>query len=72
MTALKKMTGTKSFLNMLDEKKGCQIDSQGECKRRKLRQIALRTEDEVSLNEFCKISKNNAFRKSTTPPGKAP
>ena len=38
MTALKKMTGTKSFLNMLDETKGRQIDSAGECKRMKLRQ----------------------------------
>ena len=65
MTALKKMTGTKSFLNMLDETKGCQIDSEGECKRMNLRQqfvakcaclpFALRTEDEVSLDEFCKI-----------------
>ena len=75
MTALKKMTGTKSFLNMLDETKGCQIDSEGECKRMKLRQqfvakcaclpFALRTEDEVSLDEFCKIFKHNCFRMST-------
>ena len=34
---LKKMNGTKSFFNLPDEAKGCQMDSEGECKRKKLR-----------------------------------
>ena len=37
MTALKNMTGTKSFFNLPDKTKECQMDSEGECKRKKLR-----------------------------------
>ena len=37
MTALKKMTGTKSFFNLPDKTKECQIDTEGECKKKKLR-----------------------------------
>ena len=37
MTALKKMNGTKSFANLPDKIKECQMDSEGECKRKKFR-----------------------------------
>ena len=42
MTDLKNMTGTKSFLNLPDKVKGCQIDTQGECKRKKFRTLLLK------------------------------
>ena len=38
MSALKNMSGTKSFLSLPDETKGCQIDSEDECVRKKYRQ----------------------------------
>ena len=38
MSVLKKMTGTKDFLALPDETKGCQIDSEDECVRKKYRQ----------------------------------
>ena len=37
MTDLKKMTGTKTFFNLPDEAKECQMGSEGECKSKKLR-----------------------------------
>jgi hypothetical protein len=40
LTALKKMTGTKSFLALPDEVKGCQIEPQEECERRRLSEKA--------------------------------
>ena len=37
MTDLKKMSGTRSFFNLADKTKGCQIDTEGECKKKKYR-----------------------------------
>ena len=37
MTVLKNMNGTKSFFNLPDKTKECQMDSEGECKRKKFR-----------------------------------
>ena len=37
MTDLKKITGTKNFFKLPDKVKGCQIDTEGECKRRRFR-----------------------------------
>ena len=60
MSALKKMTGTKSFLTLPDETKGCQIDSEDKCARKKYRQELinkcgcvpwpLKQADEVSID----------------------
>ena len=38
MSVLKKMTGTEDFFALPDETKGCQIDSEDECVRKKYRQ----------------------------------
>ena len=35
MTSLKKMTGTKSFLGLLDAEKRCQVETSGECNTQK-------------------------------------
>ena len=41
MSVLKKMTGTEDFLALPDEAKGCQIDSEDECVRKKYRQVLI-------------------------------
>ena len=67
MTDLKKMSGTRSFFNLADKTKGCQIDTEGECKKKKYRMElynkcgclpwALKRENEVSKVRYFNMAR---------------